>query len=1063
MGNCRHHGIFEGLSCPGCAALERQTKELKRLREEMEEGRRVDDEREERTRKERREDAARAAQEADEQRWLRGEQQEEEREERERDRKKFLKKQKEEHVDFLQQQEKLLQQQKEQVAEDHKIRSQGITETARQLYNIGLFSEAAGAGRQALQVDGGNIEAYIITSHALTKLGFATEAQPLYEKQITLLRLPHHRADELALQIFYGLPPDKPLVHSFSDVVCGIAVGWPLQTSAPLLKAMFKRGVQDDARALLRALLSKSDSRFEECMRLLGELTSVESASEQLGGFPGQRNALSSSDLIELLPVLLSRGDLVIHQVSSFLRQLISTQLFAEADAKILVAVSLSSDGSWLAECIPLLNDLIEYQLLTAAEAKHLLAAVISRALEPTSRLEPRACANLLDTMITAKFLSREDGKEICEVMASKNPSRLADCLPLFDIAINRALDRSDAIALFERLVASTDLSLVQLKSLCDTAIREDLLGDGDKAEELLRTLLLKDDSGFSEGAPLLGLMVKKGQLTAASATALLKLALPRRKIEPGVCLPAINSIFENELFTQPHDAKELLQTLLSAGDLGAPEWIPLLDGLVTKGLMESLDVTELVGILLSRADCRLKDLFPLLSTLISGNRVTGAQLIIKHYCEHGGLCIENGLRLEAFSLEAGGRQGEIASESLTAFLRSIPYTKRRDVGSAFRLLATDSKRFSRGTIAVVKKKIAERYREWRPEIEGSLFQAAQQTVTSSGLQMFQNVLSAAKKTFLGSPAKFGCAVGILWLAAIVEMPTILPRISSTASSVTVVNALVLLGLFSPIAGALAGGLRYSLLRKVPFRDELDRLKSVEASEWHYIVGTRRGAASKAIASLGARPAGSVDSTTITQSTTRIGWFVGIILSGSLLVLLIYVNHNEPGLEGDVLMFFLLVPMLVWIAMKISESRVPSLFSLSLFGVFSLIIIGSAWNDWKHTRPIVLKCGEGAGFRVPDNAQQITFLLPSGGCKSEWVNLPMGNLRITVQSNVEVAEDIVYQKFAGKYECSSKPDAKDQDHIVDIPRKWIPFRGTPCRIRFQSVRSEGGNVRISYR
>ncbi len=813
MGRCWEHGEFDGLVCRECdikKAIQKQTDAIDGI---LDRTSREAEDREKRDR-EARVEAYEAAQE---QRWaLEGTLKEAE------------KRQKKNIAEALRKQELMAKQQlaeqRRQLAEDWKLRSQALTSRACELYQIGMFSEAAAEGFKAIEEDSGNIEAYLVTSRALTEQGLLKEAMPLFERQITLLNLSAYTQNaELALRVFDGLPADQTLKHFFFEAIRAKALGWPLTDSTPLLKAMLSRGLREDATDLLRMLLSRPECPFGDCVVLL----------EILIGPAG----VTGSEAGELLLGLIPKPDLQIGALLSILRPMIEDGLFTQAKAQQLV-----------------------------------------------------------------------------ELILAKGKSQLPEYIPLFELIIERVLEEADGRTLLKRVLENTKLS---------------------------------------EGMSIFNQMIMKGLLSRPGASELLRGLLSRRELWPRDCAPVTETILENGLFTQVGEAKGLLKTLFSKDALRASNWIPLFDGMVRKRVLADTDIAEVLGVLLSSEHLQFDACVPLLCALIDHSRINEARIVLEKFRQSRDLPIETRLRLEAYSIEVGTPGSE---KSLKAFLKEIPYTERGELRLAFGHLSTVSALLSAATFNLLKACIAERYQQWRTDIKRSLIRAAREKTSRQGVD---NILWAAEKSILGSPAAFGWAVGILWFMGTVL--AIVVAVHWVPSVADLLNALpFLVPLFPALAGILAGLFRRDLLHTAPFREELGKLKSAESSEWQDIVGTRRDTNTYSRKAPPAKPKPLAHTTTAPESAAGFGWLVAIVSSGVLAILIEFVGQREPRLAADLLGLFLLVPTLVWLSVKIRKRQIPSLLSLSLWGLFSAIVVGSVCEDWERTRRAVLNSGQGA-------------------------------------------------------------------------------------------------------
>jgi tetratricopeptide (TPR) repeat protein len=142
---------------------------------------------------------------------------------------------------------------REDAANAWKFEAQSKVDRAYELYRADMLEEAVTKAREAIRQDQGNLDAYLVESLALEKLGRHQEACTSYENQIRLLRLPRYSAGSgEAIRVLSGLPQEPGLMQAFCSVVCESARFWSPNASRELISALVKRCLLVEAEKVIR-------------------------------------------------------------------------------------------------------------------------------------------------------------------------------------------------------------------------------------------------------------------------------------------------------------------------------------------------------------------------------------------------------------------------------------------------------------------------------------------------------------------------------------------------------------------------------------------------------------------------------------------------------------------------------------------------------------------------------------------------------------------------------------------------------------------------------------------
>ncbi len=141
-------------------------------------------------------------------------------------------------------------------AEAWKLRAEAKSVRAWELYQAGMWKEAADLARAAIeQEDPANINLHICAAWSLLALRVESEAKVYFEKQIRLLGLPEHSDSSATfLKVFQGLPNDVALLDAFDEVVDRACSSWPVNGQLALIEKYLSRGRKSAADRLLKEL-----------------------------------------------------------------------------------------------------------------------------------------------------------------------------------------------------------------------------------------------------------------------------------------------------------------------------------------------------------------------------------------------------------------------------------------------------------------------------------------------------------------------------------------------------------------------------------------------------------------------------------------------------------------------------------------------------------------------------------------------------------------------------------------------------------------------------------------
>lgn len=159
--------------------------------------------------------------------------------------------------------------QRRTVAEAWKLEADAKEDRAFQLYEAGMYEEAAALAENAIKQDPGNVQPYITAAWALQKLGQNARATTLFQKQIKLLSTSDFRSrPQIFSTVLGGLPDSDELLDSFCECAEQFCISWDVAISQRVVTRLFERDRVKTAEVVISTLLRKSHSFWLHTMAL---------------------------------------------------------------------------------------------------------------------------------------------------------------------------------------------------------------------------------------------------------------------------------------------------------------------------------------------------------------------------------------------------------------------------------------------------------------------------------------------------------------------------------------------------------------------------------------------------------------------------------------------------------------------------------------------------------------------------------------------------------------------------------------------------------------------------
>lgn len=183
-------------------------------------------------------------------------------EEQRRDHERRLEEEKEALEDHAWRVEAAAEKQRRDIARAPQLEAEELVKGAWDLYKVGLHEKAIAKAQRAIERDEGNIDAHVIASLALMRLGRHKEAEKYFAEQLALLAMPAYRdSPDRFFTVFSGLPLDEALVRDFCKVLHENSGRW-LRHGPPydLIRFLIDRKLLQDAKRLAQGFVGKRDS-----------------------------------------------------------------------------------------------------------------------------------------------------------------------------------------------------------------------------------------------------------------------------------------------------------------------------------------------------------------------------------------------------------------------------------------------------------------------------------------------------------------------------------------------------------------------------------------------------------------------------------------------------------------------------------------------------------------------------------------------------------------------------------------------------------------------------------